>query len=79
MLVLKGGNNAKTLNLLCCLLLFLECEKIVGKQFVEDNMSDLICKKFRANAILFVVKRGNNAGTLNLFCCLLLFFRVCKK
>ena len=41
-------------------------------------MSDPICKKFRANGILSVVKRGNNTATPNLFCCLLLFFRVCK-
>ena len=42
-------------------------------------MWDLICTKFRANGILFVVNRGNNAATPNLFYGLLLFFRVCKK
>ena len=53
--------------------------KIVAKRSAEENVWDPICTKFRANGILFVVNRGNNATTPNLFCRLLLFFRVCEK
>ena len=60
-------------------LIFWSLQKIVAKRSEEENMWDPICTKFRANGILFVVNRGNNAATPNVFCRLLLFFRVCEK
>ena len=59
--------------------IFWSLQKIVAKRCAEENMWDPICTKFRANGILFVVNRGNNAATPNLFSGLLLFFGVCKK
>ena len=60
-------------------IIFQSLQKIVAKRSAEENMCDPICTKFRSNGILFVVNRGNNAATPNLFCRLLLFFRVCEK
>ena len=59
--------------------IFKSLQKIVAKRCAKENIWDPICTKFLANGILFVVNRGNNAATPNLFSCLLLFFRVCKK
>ena len=60
-------------------IIFESLQKIVAKRCAEENMWDPICTKFRANGILFVVNRENNAATPNLFSGLLLLFRVCKK
>ncbi len=59
--------------------IFQSLQKIVAKRSAEENMWDPICTKFRVNGILFVVNRENNAATPNVFCRLLLFFRVCEK